>query len=239
VLAAYEVLPSASAESSGRVQRTAILQADGSDHLLLLRLPFLVVRQLDRGRTYSEREYLVNAIEMLKGAALGTMTEESRQRALALLERADQSDPMVPELRRTVAGAVAIPTRPPSAGEQAARRVRGWVEGLVHQPWFTTAVVAFFAVWTAVLLAQVAVLFVFGTADGESTEALRLGRAITNDPLSDGEQTFIKAAQVAASVVGSGFGIIGLRRMAEGRRAAALAMFERVVPTRPFAAGSG
>jgi hypothetical protein len=190
---------------------------------------FLVVRQLERGREYSERESLVNAIEMLKGTALGTMTEEGRQRALALLERADQSDPMVPELRRIVAGAVAVPTRAPSVGERAAREVRGWIDELVRQSWFSTAVVVFFAVWTTASLSQVIVLVGFGTADGGAAEVFRLGRDITSNPLSEGEQTFIKAASIAATVVAAGFSLIGIRRIAKGRRTAAFLMFERAL----------
>jgi hypothetical protein len=190
---------------------------------------FLVVRQLERGRDYSEREYLVNAIEMLKGTALGTMTEQDRHRALALLARADQSDPMVSELRGIVARAAAAPARTPSVGERAGRHVRGWLDALVDRSWFSTAVVMFFAVWTAASLAQVVVLVFFGTADGGAAEVFRLGRDITSDPLGDGERTFVQAASVAAAVVASGFSLIGLRRIAEGRRAAAFSMFERAV----------
>ena len=190
---------------------------------------FLVVRQLERGRDFSEREYLVNAIEMLKGTALGTMTEENRRRALALLEHSDPSDPLMPELRRIVAGAAAVPTTSPAAGEEAARHIRGWVERLVHEAWFTTALVAFFAVWTAASLAQVIVLVSFGTPDGGAAEVFRLGRDITSNPLSEGEQTFIRVANVAATVVASAFSLIGIRRIAEGRRAAAFSMFERAL----------
>jgi hypothetical protein len=190
---------------------------------------FLVIRQLDRGRAYSQPEYLVNAIELLKEAALGTMTEQRRQEALALLERADQSDPLVAELKRIVAGTVTVPTPPASVGERAARRARGWVARLVRQSWFSTAVVVFFAIWTAASLAQVVALVFFGGVDGGSAEVLRLGRDITSVPLSDGQQTFIKAATVTASLVASGFSLIGLRRIAEDRRAAAFSMFERAL----------
>jgi hypothetical protein len=190
---------------------------------------FLVIRELDRHRRYSEQEYLVNAVELVKEAALHTMDEAERQRALVLLSRADQSEPLVPELRQILEGVRAPPTPPPSAFARAAGRVRAWFFSVVDRPWFSTAVVAFFAVWAAASLAQIVALVLFEDADLGSLEIFRLGDDITNDPLGDGERTFIQWANLVASVVATGFALIGLYRMLKGKRAGAFAMFERAL----------
>jgi hypothetical protein len=171
----------------------------------------------------------VNAVELVKEAALHTMDEAERQRALVLLSRADQSEPLVPELRQILEGVRAPPTPPPSAFARAAGRVRAWFFSVVDRPWFSTAVVAFFAVWAAASLAQIVALVLFEDADLGSLEIFRLGDDITNDPLGDGERTFIQSANLVASVVATGFALIGLYRMLKGKRAGAFAMFERAL----------
>ena len=190
---------------------------------------FLVIRQLDRRRRYTEQEYLVNAIELVKDAALHTMDEGERRRALALLSRVDQSDPLVPELTRILEGVRAPPTRPASGVVRAGRRLRAWFFDVVDTTWFPAAVVAFFAVWAVVSLVQIVAFVVFETADVKSLEIFRLGDNITNNPLGDGERTFIRFANLAASIIATGFTLVGLYRMGKGRRAGAFAMFERAL----------
>jgi hypothetical protein len=190
---------------------------------------FLVIRQLDRHRRYSEQEYLVNAVELVKEAAMHTMDEAGRQRALALLSRVSPTDPLVPQLRGILEGVRVPPAPPPSAVVRAGRRVRAWFFDVVERPWFPAAVVAFFAVWAAVSLVQIVALVVFQTADLGSLEVFRLGNDITNDPLGDGERTFIQTANLVASVVATAFVLIGLYRMEKGRSAGAFEMFERAL----------
>jgi len=60
---------------------------------------FLVVRQVRRYRGLSPRECLVNAVEISEQLAAGDLSEFERARALDLLARADQSEPMVAILR--------------------------------------------------------------------------------------------------------------------------------------------
>ncbi len=61
---------------------------------------FVTVRQIDRGRVFTKREYLLNAIEMVKDVPMVRLGHERRGRALACSARAEQSDPLVPHLRR-------------------------------------------------------------------------------------------------------------------------------------------
>src|SRR3954452_23285705 len=61
---------------------------------------FLVVRQVRRYRGLTPRECLVNAVEISEQLVGGDLNEFERARALDLLGRADQSEPMVAILRQ-------------------------------------------------------------------------------------------------------------------------------------------
>jgi hypothetical protein len=88
---------------------------------------WLSFRALQRHRGFSQREYLVNAIELIKEAAVRDLDETERRRALELLDLADQADPMVAPLRDVVHGADAAPMRDPVAVERAIFRLRNGI----------------------------------------------------------------------------------------------------------------
>ena len=70
---------------------------------------FLVVRQLVHRHPLSKRELVVNAVELLKESAAHDMDEAERDRALAMLRRADQGNDVV----RLLTGALEqVPPQP-------------------------------------------------------------------------------------------------------------------------------
>jgi hypothetical protein len=124
---------------------------------------FLAIRGLDRRRGFTQREYLVNVIEILKESALRDLDDSKRRRALALLAQADQSDPLVPELRGMLEQMRSRPTPAAPAATRAARRIRAAFFDVVDRPWFGRAIVAFFSVWALASLLQIVGLVVFAT----------------------------------------------------------------------------
>src|SRR4051812_41784825 len=74
---------------------------------------FLVTRAMQRRRGFSPREYLVNALDLTMDAARHDLDEREKARALDLLARCDQDDPLVAPLRRLLREYDAIPTPPP------------------------------------------------------------------------------------------------------------------------------
>ena len=93
-------------------------------------------RALQRHRGFSQLEYLVNAIELVKEAAIRDLDVAERRRALHLLDLADQSDPMVAPLREVVREADAAPTRDPVAVERFVLGLRDRYLRLVGRPRF-------------------------------------------------------------------------------------------------------
>jgi hypothetical protein len=190
---------------------------------------FLAIRGLDRRRGFTQREYLVNVIEILKESALRDLDDSKRRRALALLAQADQSDPLVPELRVMLEQMRSRPTPAAPAATRAARRIRAAFFEVVDRPWFGRAIVAFFSVWALASLLQIVGLVVFATVGLSSAEVFRVGHRITNSPLGAAQVDFIQWADLAASVVATGFVLAGLYWLGQSRRIAAFAMFERAV----------
>lgn len=190
---------------------------------------FLVIRQLGRRRSFTEREYLVNAVELVKEAALREMDETEHRRALALLGQADQDDPLVPKLRAILDGVRRHPTRPPSWATLVARALRRRFFEVVDRPWFATAVVGFFTVWALASLAQILGLLFFAESGLSSQQIFRLGERITSNPLGKGDLDFLQWADFAASLVTTTLVVAGLYLVRGDRRAAGFAMFERAL----------
>ena len=189
---------------------------------------FIAIRGLDRRRAFTQREYVVNIIEILKEGALHDLDEPKQQRAFALLARADQSDPLVPQLRRMLEGMDAPPATP-SAAARLAWRVRLAVSRVPDRPWFASVVVVLFSLWALLSVLQVVSLIVFGTAELSSPQALGVGPRIPHRPLAASQVDFLKWVDLTASLVATGFVLAGLYFFAQSRRVAAFTMFERAV----------
>src|SRR5204863_1345914 len=190
---------------------------------------FLGVRQLGRRRAYSQREYLVNVIEIVKEAALHDMDVSEHRRAQALLARADQADPLVPELHRLLGHVRSRPLPPPSVVTRGVRRFRAWLFDMVEQPGFPTVVITLFVVWVVGSLLQIVALIVFAASGFSPQPVFRLGHRITDNPLGSGELNFIQWLDFAASALATAFVLIGLNRFRQGSRTGAFLMFERAL----------
>jgi hypothetical protein len=170
---------------------------------------WLSFRALQRHRGFSQLEYLANAIEFVKEAAVRDLDESERRRALQLLEAADQSDPMIEPLREVMRRADTAPAREPVAVERAIFRVRDRYRRLVQRPRF-----------------GIVIAFVFcGFAAASLIEVLTLA-------LSTGDRqhlSFIEIASIASSVTAGAFAAIGVLRLRDRGRIEAYRWFERSV----------
>jgi hypothetical protein len=170
---------------------------------------WLSFRALQRHRGFSQLEYLVNAIEFIKEAAIRDLDETERRRALQLLGRANQSDPMVAPLREVLREADAAPARDPVAIERAVLRLRDFYFRIVARPRFGSVIGAVFCALAISSLAEIVTL------------ALSVGN---RDHLS-----FIEIASIASSIASGVFAAAGVIRLRTEDRLAAYRMFERSV----------
>jgi hypothetical protein len=183
---------------------------------------FVLSRTLQRRLPVDAGDQLANAVDLLGDAARGDLDEAERARALALLRRADQDDPLVAPLRGLFEELPARPVARPGAATRGAAAVRGLARRFASWPGFPTFVSTLFAAWAALSVASVFALVL--------PLELNVGgayRGYASDRLGDLEVANV--ASLASSLVSAllvGRGVLDLRR---GRRADAYRNFERAL----------
>lgn len=165
---------------------------------------FLVSRQVQRRRKLSEPDLIRNAMEIIGGANYGNYDSHDRARALDLLDRADQSDPMVEPLREMIARLDAAPQREPSWLSRTIDRLSALYMRLTEKRWFGRAIVIFFSLWAAVTLLN-DIVFV----------AARLDSEIDSATLEE-SGNFLGTAIVASSAIAASFILYGLVKRRRG-----------------------
>ena len=104
---------------------------------------FLATREVRRFRALSPEESLVNAVEVAKKLAMRTLSADERDRALELLNRAPQTDPLVAPLRETFLSAGLAPVefaRVKRVSSAGSRRYAA----IVSTRWFRRVIAAIF-----------------------------------------------------------------------------------------------
>jgi len=120
-------------------------------------LLFFLTRWLRRRGALTPQEALVNAAELVREAALHDLDARERERAFALLDRADPKDPLVEPLRALMVEIQSLPVRPPGRTTRWARAIRARYYLLIEKPWFPRLLRIGFT-----LLGILAVVQVFG-----------------------------------------------------------------------------
>jgi hypothetical protein len=166
-------------------------------------------RALQRHRGFSQLEYLVNAIELVKEAAVRDLDVSERRRALHLLDLADQSDPMVAPLREVVREADAAPARDPVAVERWALGLRDFYLRIVALPRFPILIGVVFCGFAIASLIEIFGLTLF-TGDRDHLSLLEI-------------------LSIASSLVSGLFAAIGVVMLRTRERLDAYRWFERSV----------
>jgi hypothetical protein len=185
---------------------------------------FVVARALQRRRGFSEREYLVNAIDLAKDAAIRDMDAAEQREALALLDLADQSDPLV---ERTRALLLAVPVRSeeePSAIARLLHTTRDGYFRLTEKHWFIVFVTGVFALWAVGTIAEIIALIVTDDPHLTVQRAARIGGQITAS--KPGHYGFVETANIATSFFAGALVAVGLVLLKVRSRLVAYAWFE-------------
>ena len=185
-------------------------------------LLFLAVRQVRTFRSLTPAESFVNAVEIAERLALGPVSAADRDRALDLLTRADQSEPLVAALRARFAS-----LQPASEDPSAARSVRNavgrWYAAIAGSTAFRRVIAGIFILdgisFLLTVLSAVAML-------GGALLGIEDARVALDESLSGSTAT--SWIQVFAGIIAGGIivrGVIALR----GHRARAYHLFELAI----------
>jgi hypothetical protein len=174
---------------------------------------------------YSEREFLMNALQEMEELALHNLDRDEQARALWYLDRSDPDHPMVPALKQLVSAASPLPARRPGPFALSKKWLREKYERVARLPGFTTAVALFFV---AQLLISILYAFLLVFFLGLGWEAI-----LRIDPLARilarlQHLTFVDGAQLISSLVSAVFVLFGVLQLRRSR-VTAFENFERSI----------
>jgi hypothetical protein len=156
---------------------------------------FLVFRMIDRKKTLTQTESLVNALDIVKELVRHDLDSKEKHQALTLLAQSDQRDPVVIALQQTLEGATPAPTTLPNPATRLAQSAHALYLKVIDMPWFARALIVLFA-----FLAVIDILSVIGTVVSDphfKPSAPNLSFADWGDLISSGAF----AALVVAGIV--------------------------------------
>src|SRR4051794_10470022 len=108
---------------------------------------FFIARAMRTRRGFSEREYVMNAIDILGDAETARgLSERSKRRALGLLDKGG-SAPLVQPVRAALEATTAMPERRPSRPVRWAYAVRDMYHRWTDHRWFRRTLATIFALW--------------------------------------------------------------------------------------------
>ena len=163
----------------------------------------LAVRWIRHSGPMTPTESLVNAIELSTDLAAGRLSSTERERGLALLAAADQTNPLVPILRREFVSAQ-VQAFLPSRLERIAAAARHRYEAIVATQWFRRTLAALFSLQAlgVALLVLYALIVAGAAASGSASAQTELAQAERTGPIG-----WIEAA---AAVIAAGFTVVGI-----------------------------
>lgn len=113
---------------------------------VILVLLFLWYRRMEKTLYFSQREYEVNALDLMKEVVLHDLDVEERKNAIHLLSHCNPQDPMTKLLRETLAQMEALPAKKESWIVKIREIVRDYYRKLIQAKWFSKLVIWFFAI---------------------------------------------------------------------------------------------
>ena len=163
----------------------------------------LAVRWVRRSAPMTPTESLVNAIELSTDLAAGRLASTERDRGLALLAAADQTNPLVPALRQQFLSA-SVKSIPPSRPQRIAFAMRRRYVAVVASQWFRRTLAGLFGLQAlgVGLLVLYALIVAGAAATGSASAQTELAHAERTGPIG-----WIEAA---AALIAAGFTLLGI-----------------------------
>jgi hypothetical protein len=178
---------------------------------------YILSRALQMRRVHTSQEYLVNAVELAKDAAVGDLDEDERDQALRFLDRADQSEPIVAPLRTLFQSASVRPTGKPPLAQRMLAGARKRYRSLAARRWFNWLVTGVFLLWGVLTIIEIISLVFALEPHLRHQRAVKIVTPITSKA---GDYGFVEWANIAASFVAGLMVLWGIARLRHSRLAA-------------------
>jgi hypothetical protein len=146
-----------------------------------------------------------------------------------MLDRADQSDPLVPHVRAMLDDPRALEPPRDWPGRRLLRRIRRGLLERAETPSFEKLTVALIAVWVALLVTQIVIVVWFTGTHLHRQQPFRLGGRITSVSLDHEDRQFVIWGVTVSTAVAAAFAVSGLVQLLRGHRRQAFEMLERAL----------
>lgn len=133
---------------------------------MIFMLIYLFVRYVDSRSKFSETEYLVNAIEMIKEAVQNDLDRKEKQLALRYLQKCKTEDTFISDLKHILNKADLAESRPTTIISLVNKRLHALYGFLITQRWFVKATLVVFGM-SALFTLLASALLVYGLALGD------------------------------------------------------------------------
>lgn len=185
----------------------------------------LSIHMIRSGWTFTEKEYLLNALRGLEEVALRELDEDEKIKVLKYLGKSDPEDPLTSAVSDVIMEAKTVTTPEPGLYMRVKRAFGKHYEKIAGSVYFRHAVIAFFLLQLVITLSYVAV---FTVLIGLTPEKLLNIKVFENISDSLIHLTFIGKAQIFSSALSGVFVFLGIYYIRKSRLAA-YRMFERSV----------
>ena len=112
-------------------------------HVVIISL-FFVFRMLQRRIRLNERDYALNALELIKEVVFQDFDEAEKQKALTYLQNSNRKDPLVLTLDRLLQVTQAMPVSRRDLLSQIKYYIRKWYSTIVKTSIFANTIIIFF-----------------------------------------------------------------------------------------------
>ncbi len=185
----------------------------------------LSIHMIRSGWTFTEKEYLLNALRGFEEVALRELDEDEKTKVLKYLGMSDTNDPLTSAVRDIIMRTKTVPTPDPGLYVRAKRAFGERYERIAGSVYFQRSVVAFFLLQLVVTLFYVAVFTVLIGLTPEKLLNIKVFETMS-DRMT--HLTFVGKAQIFSSVLSGVFVFLGVYYIRKSR-VAAYRMFERSV----------
>jgi hypothetical protein len=183
---------------------------------------YLIIRALDRRRGLTQIELISNALDLAAEAARHDLDEREKRRALAMLDQADQADPLVEPVRLLLERLDAIPAREPGWAARTAQRTRSAYLRFSARPAFIPLITTILVAW--------GVLSLFFTFELVLSIGLHLGGAAHGAASDDiSHLSVINWLSLITSTTSGVLVVIGVVDLRRGRRYDAYRWWDRAL----------
>jgi len=124
-------------------------------------LLYLIFRFIPRYRPYTQREYLVNAIEMIKESAINDFDEEEEKKAAEFLEKCNPKNPIVKALKSLLQQLEVEENPPPGIFTIIRRECRKQYYIIAKSGLVINIVIIFLVISTLLTISQIATLAMY------------------------------------------------------------------------------